>query len=391
LVIFGVASALSAVATDTGQLIAARSLTGVGAAFIMPATLSIIAHVFPPEERARAVAIWAGFAGAGGAAGSLLSGWLLEHFWWGSIFLSNVVAVVVALVAGALCVPPSRDSTAPRLDPMGALLSMVGLAALLYAIIEAPVAGWQSPRTGIGLAVAAVVLAAFVGWERTVEEPMLDLGLFRDRTFTAAASTITLIFFVMYGTVFVVTQVLQLVLGYGPFAAGLRTLPLPLVYLVATPQSARLVQRWGQRRVVCTGLGLLALGTGLLSWSAVIGRYPPLAVGLVLAAAGMGMTTAPSTGAIMFSVPLGKAGVASAVNDTTRELGGALGVAVLGSVLSASFHAGASVAHGAQLALLVASGLALVAMLVVSVLIRPVPVAGRGVRVTEENILQDVA
>jgi EmrB/QacA subfamily drug resistance transporter len=380
LVIFGLASALATLSSSAGQLIAARGVMGVGAAFIMPATLSVIAHVFPPDERSRAVAIWAGFAGAGGAAGSVLSGWLLQHFWWGSIFLSNVAAVVVALIVGAVLVPSSKDESAPRLDPVGAMLSIVGLAVLLYAIIEAPGNGWLSRETGVGLAAAAVTLALFVLWEQTVAEPMLDLGLFRDRTFTGAASTITVIFFVMYGTVFVVTQVLQVALGYTPLEAGLRILPLPLAFMASAPQSARLVRRWGLRPVVCCGLGLLAVGTGLLSLSATSGTYPVLAAGLLVAAIGMGLTTAPSTGAIMFSVPLGKAGVASAVNDTTRELGGSLGVAALGSVLTSSYHAQAdmrvaaatsadltspaSFAHAAHVALLVACGIAVLSMLV---------------------------
>lgn len=340
LVIFAMASGLAAFSRSSGQLISARAVMGVGAALIMPATLSVLAHVFPPGERARAIAIWAGFAGAGGAAGSVVSGWLLQHFWWGSIFISNVVAVVVALIAGVVLVPSSRDDAPAGLDPLGAALSMLGLAALLFTIIEAPAMGWGSWRTLAGVGVSLGVLSSFVAWERVAREPMLDLQLFRNPSFVGATSTITLTFFVMYGTVFVLTQYLQLVLKYSTLEAGIRVLPLPIAFMASAPLSARLVEWWGQRRVVCSGLGLLAAGMGVLALSAATREYPMLGSGLVVAATGMGLTTAPSTGAIMAAVPLGKAGVASAVNDTTRELGGALGVAVLGSVLTSSFQAG---------------------------------------------------
>lgn len=387
LCVFGLASLLAALSSGTGQVVAARGLMGVGAALIMPATLSVIAHVFPPEERARAVAIWAGFSGAGGAAGSIVSGWLLEHFWWGSVFLSNVVAVVVALVAGAVLVPSTHERRHRRLDPLGAILSIVGLAILVYTIIEAPHVGWGSGRTGLGLGVAAVVMWSFVRWERNVSEPMLDLGLFRNRSFTAAASTITLIFCVMYGMVFVITQYLQAVLGASPLEAGVRLLPLPIAFLVATPNSARVVRRWGMRRTICCGLSLLSLGMAFLSLAARLELYPLLALGLVVSAVGMALTTAPSTGAIMFAVPLDQAGVASAVNDTTRELGGSLGVAALGSIFtsagaSALVHGSSpgaalisdtALAHAAQVTLLAACALGLVGLVVVSRLLRPIP------------------
>jgi EmrB/QacA subfamily drug resistance transporter len=338
LAIFGLASALAALCTTTAQLVVARGAMGVGAALIMPATLSVIAHVFPQEERTRAVAIWAGFSGAGGAAGSVLSGWLLEHYWWGSIFLGNVVVAAVALVAGAILVPPSRDAAAPRLDPFGVVLSIAAMTSLVYVIIRAPDVGWFARETALGLVGAGALLAAFLWWERRASSPMLDLGLFRDRAFVGAALTITTIFFVMYGTIFVLTQVLQSVEGYSPFEAGLRTLPMPVAFMLAAPQSARMVVRWGLRRVVCGGLLLLATGATVLAIAAGSGDYPLVALGLVAAAVGMGMTTAPSTGAIMYSVPLSHSGVASAINDTTRELGSSLGVAVLGAVLTASYQ-----------------------------------------------------
>jgi EmrB/QacA subfamily drug resistance transporter len=338
LLIFGAASGLAALAGSSGQLIAARAVMGVGAALVMPATLSVLAHVFPPAERAKAIAIWAGFAGVGAGIGGVTSGWLLQHFWWGSIFLTNVAVVALALVAGAFLVPSSREEQHRALDPLGALLSIAGLGALIYAIIEAPGRGWGSLSTVGSFVGAALLLAAFSAWELRATEPMLDLRFFRNPRFTAAASTITLIFFVMFGMIFVLTQYLQAVLGYSPLQAGVRVLPWALVYMLSAPRSARLVVRFGQRRVVSSGLGVVAGGLFLLSRSGIHANYPLLALALVITAAGMGMVTAPSTGAIVSSLPLDKAGVGSAVNDTTRELGGALGVAVIGSILASVYR-----------------------------------------------------
>jgi EmrB/QacA subfamily drug resistance transporter len=338
LVIFGLASGSAALASSSGQLIVARAAMGIGAALVMPATLSVLAHVFPPAERPRAIAIWAGFAGVGAGIGGVTSGWLLQNFWWGSIFLTNVGVVIVALVAGAVLVPSSRTEEHSRLDPVGALLSIAGLGALIYAIIEAPVRGWASLPTLLAFATAAVILVAFARWELRVPEPMLDLRFFRNPRFTAAASTITLIFFVMFGMIFILTQYLQSVLGYTPLQAGVRMLPWAAVYMVSAPRSARLVARFGPRSVVSTGLVVVAIGLALLSRSGLHANYALLAAALVVTAAGMGMVTAPSTGAIVASLPLNKAGVGSAVNDTTRELGGALGVAVVGSVLASVYR-----------------------------------------------------
>ncbi len=338
LVIFGLASGLAALAGSPSQLIMARAAMGIGAALVMPATLSVLAHVFPPSERPRAIAVWTGFAGVGAGLGGITSGWLLQHFWWGSIFLTNVVVVALALVAGAFFVPSARTDHAPTLDPMGAVLSIAGLGTLIYAIIEAPGNGWLSWSTLVSFVAAFVILGAFARWELRAPEPMLDLRFFRDPRFTAAASSITLIFFVMFGMIFVLTQYLQSVLGYSPLQAGVRVVPWALVYMASAPRSARLVERWGHRRVVSSGLAIVALGLALLSRSGLHANYPLLALSLVVTAAGMGMVTAPSTGAIVSSLPLNKAGVGSAVNDTTRELGGALGVAVVGSILASLYR-----------------------------------------------------
>jgi EmrB/QacA subfamily drug resistance transporter len=339
LVVFGLASGVAAFSSSSAALIAARAVMGVGAAFIMPATLSILAHVFPPAERPRAIAIWAGFAGVGVAFGGVVSGWLLQHFWWGSIFLTNVAVVVVALGAGLFLVPTSKEKGHTALDPFGAVLSIAGLGTLVYTIIEAPDRGWLSPTTLATFAVAVVILLGFVGWELRAREPMLDLRFFRSPRFTAATTAITLVFFVMFGTFFVIAQYLQSVRGYTPLGAGVRMLPFAAVYMLSATRSARLVERFGQRSVVSIGLTVIAAGLALMSRSDVHTSYALFAASLAVIAFGMGMTTAPSTGAIMRALPLHKAGVGSAVNDTTRELGGALGVAVFGSIVASRFHA----------------------------------------------------
>src|SRR5262249_561925 len=297
-----------------------------------------LAHVFPPHERRRAIAIWAGFAGVGVALGGVISGWLLEHFWWGSIFLTNVAVVAVALLAGAILIPPPKHHHHPALDPVGAVLSILGMGALVYAIIEAPGRGWGSTTTMVSFAAALGLLALFAWWELRTADPMLDLRFFRNPQFAAATTSITLVFFVMFGMIFVLTQYLQLVLGYSPLEAGIRILPWAVMYMVSTRRSPPPLERFGYRRVVSPGLAVVAAGLLVLAFSGIHADYPLLAVSLVVTAAGMGMVTAPSTGTIIVSLPLNKAGVGSAVNDTTRELGGALGVAVIGSVLASLYR-----------------------------------------------------
>jgi EmrB/QacA subfamily drug resistance transporter len=338
LAIFGLASLFATLSNSAAALIAARAAMGVGAAFVMPSTLSVLAHVFPPDERPKAIGVWAAFAGVGVALGGVVSGWLLQHFWWGSIFLINVFVVGIALVAGAFLIPSANEKRHAPLDPLGALLSIAGLGALIYTIIEAPDHGWLTASTLGGFAVAIAILGAFTVWELRAKDPMLDLRFFRNPRFTAGASAITLIFFVMFGTFFILSQYLQLVLGYSPLSAGIRILPWALGYMVSTTRAARLVVRFGQRRIVSSGMLIVAVGLAILSRCTVDTSYWVVALSLVITAIGMGFTTAPSTGAIMQSLPLEKAGVGSAVNDTTREVGGALGVAVFGSLVASRFH-----------------------------------------------------
>ena len=337
LAIFGGASLASTFATSAAQLIATRAVMGLGSAFVMPATLSILTSVFPPELRGRAIGVWAGFAGAGAAVGPIAGGWLLEHFYWGSVFFLNVPVVVVALVAGHWLVPTSRDPQRAALDFVGAGLSIVGMGALLYGIIEGPTYGWTDPLPMTALAVSLVFLIGFALWELRVDNPMLDFSFFRDPRFSAASLAISFVFFAMFGTFFLLTQFLQVVRGYSPLEAGLRTLPMALTMMIGAPSSARLTERLGAKRVVSLGLVIVAVGLILMSLIDGDTAYVWLAAVLVILAGGMSATMAPATGSIMSSLPQRKAGVGSAWNDTTRELGGALGVAVLGSIAASQY------------------------------------------------------
>jgi len=338
LAIFGTMSLLATMAEDPGALIAIRATQGLGAALLMPGTLSILAAVFPPDERPRAIAIWAGFAGSGAAIGIVGSGWLLEHFWWGSVFFVNVPIVATALVLVGWLVPTSRDPRRLPLDVIGALLSIVALGSLLFAIIEAPERGWTDAATLGAFAAAAVGLAGFLAWERRREFPMLDLHFFASRPFTVGTTTIALTFFAMFGLFFVLTQYLQSVRGYTPLEAGVRILPLMAAMIPASTLSARWAARFGSRAVLTAGLSLLTAGLLVLASLGTSTSYWVLAGGLVLLGTGMGNVAAPATGAVMSSLPVAKAGVGSAVNDTAREVGGALGIAVLGSLLSSAYR-----------------------------------------------------
>ena len=344
LVLFGLGSLFGTLADDVTQVIVARSIMGIGAAFMMPATLSIISAVFPPNERRKAIAVWAGFAGAGGALGPLVVGflltdwWIFPDYWWGAAFFVNVVTVVIVFIAVTIWSPRSKDSESTPLDPVGAMLSIVGLAALLYGIIEGPVKGWSSTEVVVAFAVALVTLVGFVVWERRATHPMLPMQYFRDWRFSIGSGVITVAFFVMLGFFFMMTQYLQFVRGYSPLDAGLATMPLGLALVIASPRSAALSERVGAANVMSSGFALVVVGFVILAFVDVNTSYAIIAAALVVLGAGMGITMAPATGSIMSAVPLDKAGVGSAVNDTTREVGGALGIAVLGSIANSAYR-----------------------------------------------------
>jgi len=338
LLVFVAGSVLSAFSGSASLLIATRALMGVGGALIMPATLSILTNTFTnPSERAKAIGIWAGVAGMGIAVGPITGGWLLQNFWWGSVFLVNVPIVAIALLAGHYLVPDSRDPSAPKLDPIGAGLSIAGLTTLVWAIIEAPSHGWGSSTIVLGYAVAAVILGAFIAWEVHTDHPMLDVRIFENPRFSAASAAITLVFFAMFGSFFLLTQYLQNVRGYTALQAGIRMAPIALVMFIAAPASSTIVKKLGSKVVVAGGLTIAAIGLGVFSRLQVHSSYTTLLVAILILGLGMSMTMAPATESIMGSLPREKAGVGSAVNDTTRQVGGAMGVAILGSLLSSAY------------------------------------------------------
>jgi EmrB/QacA subfamily drug resistance transporter len=338
LAVFGVGSVVAALVDTPNELIAARALMGVGGAFIMPSTLSILTNVFTEAgERGRAIGIWAGVAGIGIALGPLAGGFLVEHFYWGSIFLVNIPIAVVAIAAGAWLVPTSKDPAAPKLDPLGAGLSMAGLSVLLYGIIEAPAKGWGSGLILISFALAAFLLVLFVVWELRTDQPMLDVQFFKNPRFSAASTGIALVFLALFGSLFLLTQYFQFVLGYTALKTGVRLLPYAVVLMIVAPLSARFVERLGTKLVVTVGLALVAAGLFAMTGLDVGTSYGDIVWRIVLVAAGMGCTMAPATESIMGSLPRSKAGVGSAVNDTTRQVGGALGIAIIGSVLASTY------------------------------------------------------
>jgi len=337
LLIFGTGSVLSALAGSANQLIATRAFMGVGSALIMPATLSIITNIFPSSERPKAIGIWAATAGVGVALGPLTGGALLERFYWGSIFLVNVPIVAIGLLFGMFLIPNSKDVHAPRLDLVGAGLSIAALSALLYAVIEAPTAGWTSPRILGFFFAGGLLLVAFFWWERRVEHPMLDVRFWKNPRFSAASGAITITFLAMFGSIFLLTQYLQFVLGYSPLSTGVRLLTFAVPIMVVSPISPKLVDRIGTKYTVA--LGLSCVTVGLVTLAGVTQTTPFLDIGwrMALAATGMALTMSPATESIMGSLPLARAGVGSAVNDTTRQVGGAVGVAVIGSVFSSIY------------------------------------------------------
>jgi EmrB/QacA subfamily drug resistance transporter len=312
---------------------------GIGGAFIYPTTLSILTNTFVGRERARAIGIWAGVSGIGIALGPLLGGFLLEHYWWGSVFLINVPVCIAALILGRFYIFDSKDPSGKKLDVVGATLSIIGLVGVLYAVIEAPDSGWGAPNVIGGFVFGAIFLALFARWELRSSHPMLELRFFRNPRFSAASMTMTLIYFALFGTTFLLTQYFQFVLGYSPLKSGFMTAAVAIGLMIAAPLAPRFVDSFGTKIVVMAGL--LIAGLCMLAYtsqsvldSLVGGWLVRMAYG-----AGIGLIAAPVTESIMGALPPAQAGVGSAVNDTTRQTGGALGVAILGSIVAAKYHA----------------------------------------------------
>jgi EmrB/QacA subfamily drug resistance transporter len=338
LVWFGTFSAVATTANSPTMLITCRALMGVGAAFIFPTTLSILTNTFTGHERAKAIGVWAGVSGLGVAVGPMLGGLLIEHFSWAAVFLVNVPLCAAALVLGYFFIPDSRDPDNRPLDPIGALLSIFTLVALLYAIIQAPQVGWLHQEVVASFLAGLVLLAAFALWELRNPEPMLDLHVFKNPRFSAASAVVTLISFALYGSIFLLIQYFQFVLGYSPLEAGALAMPVAICMMITSPNAPKLVLRWGTKRVVMLGLAVVILGMCLYASDTIMSSILGGAFVRGLFGIGLGLTSAPATESIMGSLPPARAGVGSAINDTTRQTGGALGVAVIGSVFLSWYH-----------------------------------------------------
>ena len=338
LAVFALGSAAAAFASGTGMLTGARVVMGLGAAFVMPATLSILNAVFPPKERPQAIAAWSAVTGIGIVIGPTLGGLLLTHFWWGSVFVINIPLVALALAGVILTVPETAEPGGHRLDIPGAVLVAGALFAIVDAIIEAPGRGWTGTATLAETAAGLAALGIFAWWELRIAHPLIDLRIFASRAFSTAAASVTVIFFALFGSLFVLTQYLQLVHGYSPLSAGLRALPFALAVGAMSPLSPILASRFGTRLIIPVGMALMGLGLLDLSTAGVHTAYPPLALAVAIMGAGMGLVMAPASTTIMTTVPAHQASAGSAINDTIREVGGALGIAIIGSLAAAVYR-----------------------------------------------------
>ncbi|MCZ0210614.1 MFS transporter [Streptomyces achromogenes] len=347
LVLFGAGSLVAGLAGSTGQLIAARAGMGIGGALLMTTTLAVAMQIFAPEEQPKAIGIWSAVNALGFAGGPLIGGFVLDHFWWGAIFLINLPVAALAVVAVVILVPESKNPRGDRPDLVGAVLSTIGMASLVYAIISGPGHGWTSARVLVTAAVAVLVLGAFAWWESRTEDPMLDIHFFRDRRFTGAVAGAVLIVFGMGGALFLLTQHLQFVLGYEPLEAGLRTAPLALTVVVLN--FSGLSAKWSARlgTPASIALGMVCMSAGLVSIAEVdSGGYAGTLLGLLLIGAGCAVANPAMAHAIMSAIPPEKAGVGAGINGTLAEFGNGLGVAVLGAVLSSSVASGESLSAG---------------------------------------------
>ena len=335
LVLFAVTSGLASLADTTGELVAGRAAMGVGAALVYPATLALLLTTFTDvRERATAIGVWSAVSWLSVAIGPVSGGLLLEHFAWGSVFLVNLPLAAVAVVAGRVLLSESREGTPSRFDPVGVVGSVAGIGLLVWTTIEAPGNGWTSTETLVGYAAAAVALGAFVVWEARRRDPLLDVRLFTDRRFSAASGAIAVAFFGLFGFIFLITQYFQAVRGYDTLTAGLATLPFALVIGATSPLAIVAMRAVGTKLVVAGGLLAMAGGFALAAGTGLESQYwGRIIVSMVLMAGGLGLVMGPATEAVMGTLRTEQAGAGSAVNDTAREVGGTLGVAVVGSVM----------------------------------------------------------
>jgi EmrB/QacA subfamily drug resistance transporter len=379
--VFASASLACALAPNASFLIGARAVQGVGGALLNPASLSIVAATFPPRERGTAIGIWAGVSASALAIGPLIGGLLTEHVGWSSIFYVNVPIGVVAITASLLLIDESRDTSAGRrLDPFGLATSGLGLFALTYGLIEANSYGWTSPRIVGSFAIAALALAAFVVLEHRQERPMLDLGLFRNTTFVGANLVFLLVVLAMFGVLFFVSLYLQNVLGYSPVKAGAAFLPMTVAVVLVAPLAGRISDRFGSRWLMTFGLVLVAAQLMYLSGLGIVESYWILVPAMLVGGIGMASTMPAATAAALSGVPVDKAGVGSAVVNTSRQLGGSLGIALMGAIVAhevAGRQSADAFVHGLSVALVVAAAIALAGAVAAAVLVRShAPAAG---------------
>ncbi len=339
LVWFAVGSLAAALSTTTSMLIVTRALLGIGGATIMPSTLSIITAAFrDPKERSKAIGIWAAVFALGVGIGPVIGGWLLERFEWGSVFMVNLPIAAIALIGGHFFIGDSRDENAPDPDIPGVLLSIIGLFTLVYGIIEAGQTSWTDTNVLIAFGASVVLLGLFGWWESHTDHPMLPVRFFRNMSFTGANIAVAMLTFCLFGALFFLSQFFQSVQGYTPLEAGIRILPMALVAMVASSVSARLSERFGIK--IITSIGLLISAGGFLymaNFAVADVSYGVAAIGLCITAVGIGLAMPVATDSIMGSVPVDKAGVGSAMNDTTRQIGGALGIAILGTIMNRTY------------------------------------------------------
>lgn len=338
--IFALGSVLAALSGSPGELIAWRAVMGIGGAAVQPTTLAVITNVFPADERGRAIGVWAGTAGIAVAGGPLAGGLVLQHFWWGAVFLIGVPVAVVGIVAVLAVVPESKDPSPGRLDVPGVLLSIVALGGIVYGIIRGGEgAGWTTPGVLVPLIGGLLLLALFVQLQRRSAHPALDVSLFRNPAFSAAAGALGLNFFALLGATFYLVYYMQGVLAYTPLQAGAALIPVALGMAIMGPRSSVLAQRFGAKAVCATGFALITLS--FLGFQLLDADSPPWLLLTILSVQGLGMGSvmAPATESIMSVVPREKAGAGAAVNNSVRQVGGALGVAILGSVLAGAYAA----------------------------------------------------
>ena len=337
LAIFGAGSIWAAFAGSSTELIAARAVMGLGAAGIMPTTLSVITNIFPADERPKAIAVWAAVAGLGVAIGPIAGGLLIENADWNWIFLVNVPLVVALLIGSFVLVPESRDPESPKLDVVGAGLSIVGLASIVWGLIEAPERGWTDSITLASFAAGTLIAVVFIWWERRVEQPMLQVSVFRNRRFSAASASVAFVYFSLMGVSYFLTTYMQSVLGHSALGAGELMLAIAGGIMITSRIAVPLTERVGARIVVASGLGIVSLGMlGFISLD-VASTDAHLCAVIGVVGLGMGLTMSPATEAIMGSLPPAKAGIGSAMNDVVREVAGTLGIAVLGSILASGY------------------------------------------------------